>query len=371
MTGKLNTLVKSTGLLLCISSAVVNAQILQDTSAMNLVRKDIDYIYNLEFDNAIKVYTEIARLYPDHPILSLLKGMMEYWENYPLLISNPSHASFEEDMRECIKLSEGNNKPDFEAEYLLADLCARGMLLTYYEDNNIIAEVIHLTIGTYRHLKRSFNFTSVCADLFYFTGIYNYYREAYPKIYPVYKPLALLFPPGDMETGIKELQMAASSSMVMRAESCSLLAWIYIDFENKLPQGLYYCKLLSDQYPGNSAFLEMYINCLLLSKQYDEAEKLISASYEKPGNNYFQAQLTIYEGILQEKKYHNYKLAQDYYNKGINDISLFGKYGNENAAYAYFGLSRISETGGEKKASKMFRKAALKLADFKKNDFDN
>lgn len=83
-------------------------------------------------------------------------------------------------------------------------------------------------------------------------------------------------------------------------------------------------------------------------KQYDEAEKLILASYEEEGNKYFQAQLMILKGILQEKKYHDNKMAQQYYAKGISDISLFGKYGNEFAAYAYFGLSRISESNNEK-----------------------
>ena len=76
------------------------------------------------------------------------------------------------------------------------------------------------------------------------------------------------------------------------------------------------------------------------------------------------------KGILQEKRYLDNKLAQQYYYKGINDISIFGRYGNEYAAYAYFGLSRISEDNGEKHTRKIYRKEALKLADFKKINFD-
>jgi len=34
---------------------------------------------------------------------------MIYWENYPLLHIKPSHVSFEDDMRQCIKLSETND----------------------------------------------------------------------------------------------------------------------------------------------------------------------------------------------------------------------------------------------------------------------
>ena len=370
MRGRLKILIKWMGLLLFLNLVPVNAQLLRDTSALNLVKEDIDYIYNLQFNYAREVYSKIIQSYPRHPIVFLLRGIMTYWENYPLLHTSPSRVSFEKDMRQCIELSETNDNPDYEAEYLLADLCARGMLLTFYDDNDLIMEVIPLTISTYKHLRHAFDFAPVCTDLYYFTGVYNYYREAYPKTYPVYKSLALLFPHGDMETGLKELQTAAVNSVVLRAESCFLLTSIYLDYENELSQSLYFCKTLHEMYPGNEQYLSTYIRTLLLMKKYDEAEKLISASPEEEGNKYFQAQLIILKGILQEKGYHNNKLAEQYYNTGISDISLFAKYGNEFAAYAYFGLSRINEDKGEKHTHKIYRKEALKLADFKKINFD-
>ena len=351
-------------------SVPLNAQLLQDTKILSLVKEDIDHIYDLKFDEARKDYGEIVRAYPKHPIVYLLKGLMSYWENYPMMHTNGVHVTFEEDMRECIKLSENNENPGHEAEYLLANLCARGMLLMFYEDNDLIMEVTPLTISTYKHLRRAFEFTSSSSDLFYFTGVYNYYREAYPKIYPVYKSLAFLFPHGSMETGLKQLQSASINSVVLKAESFYLLIWIYMGFENNLPESLMYCRTLYEKYPDNTLYLETYIRNLLLMKKYDEAEKLISSASGKAMNRYFEAQLIILKGILQEKKYHNTKLAGEYYNKGINDISLYGRYQNEYAAYAYFGLSRITEVSDEKQTHKIYRKEALKLAEFKKINFD-
>jgi hypothetical protein len=355
-------------LLLCLSP--INAQLLQDTTAMNLVMEDIDYIHNLQFNNAREVYAKIIRLYPGHPIVFLLKGIMTYWENYPMLNTSAIRLSFEEDLKECIRLSEMNDNPDHEAEYLLANLCARGLLLTFYADNNLVTEVIPLTISTYKHMRRAFDLTSICLDLYYFTGLYNYYREAYPKVYPVYKPLAILFPPGDVETGLKELHNVAMNSFVLRAQSSYLLIWIYLNFENKYLKSLYYCKTLHEQYPENVLYLCTYIRNLLLMKKYDEAESLITPSPGVTGNKYYHAQLCILNGILQEKKYHDNALAEEYYNRGISDISPYGKFGNEYAAYAYFGLSRISEARGDKQTRKIYRETALKLADFKKINFD-
>ena len=370
MPRRFHLIVKFLGLAICLGTAPLNAQILQDTATLNLVKKDIDYIYNLQFNDAREVYTKIIQVYPRHPIVFLLRGMINYWENYPLTHTTPSHVSFEEDMRQCIKASEANNNKDYEAEYLLADLCARGFLLLFYADNELVMEVIPLAISTYRYIRRSFKFAPVCTDLNYFTGVYNYYREAYPRAYPVYKSLALLFPPGDMEKGLKELQTAALNSVVLSAESYFLLSWICLGFENNYPASLYYCKTLHEKYPGNLQYRATYIKNLLLMKLYDEAEKMISASSEHAGNNYYRAQIAIFNGILQEKKYLDNKLAQQYYKKGISEIAFFNGYGDEYAAYAYFGLSRISEAGGEKHTGKIFRKEAMKLADFKKINFD-
>ncbi len=352
-----------------LSTIPLNAQLLHDTATLRLVKKDIDYIYNLQFNNAREVYSKIVSLYPEHPIVYLLNGMMTYWQNYPLLHTSPSHVSFEEDMRECIRLSELNKKPEDHAEYLLSDLCARGFLLLFYDNNDLIMEVTPLTISTYKYLRHAFDYTSGCTDLYYFTGLYNYYREEYPKTYPVYKSLVFLFPPGDIDAGLKQLQTAALSAIVLRAEASIVLVGTFLGFENNLPESTYYCMTLHENYKRNGLYLEMYIRNLLLMKKYDEAEKLISESSVTDGSNFIRAQLIILKGILQEKRYNDYKLAQQYYNKGINELSLFGKYGNEYTAYAYFGLSRIN-VDDEKHTRKTYRKEALKLAEFKKINFD-
>jgi hypothetical protein len=287
-----------------------------------------------------------------------------------MLRTNPAHESLEEDMRQCIHISESNDNPDYEAEYLLADMCARGMLIMYYDDNNVITEVIPLTISTYKYLRHAFDFTSVCADFYYFTGIYNYYSEAYPRIYPVYKSLARLFPPGNMETGLKELKKAASNSVVLSAESYSLLSLIYLGFENKYQESLDYSRILHEKYPENGFYRATCIRNLLLLKRYDEAEKLLMAPTGGAVNKFVDAQFLILKGILHEKKYLDNEQAQKYYNDGIHEITKFGEYGDEYAAYGYFGLSRISEAGSEKHNNKAYRREAMKLASFKKIDFD-
>lgn len=200
-----------TGLLLLFGSACLNGQILRDSSTLVLIRQDIDLIYNFKFNDARKLSDEIIKRYPDHPIVFLIKGMITYWENYPLLPINYTHESFEADMQKCVKISESEISPDSEAEYLLAN---------------------------------------------------------------------------------------------------------------------------------------------------------------KGRGNYLNAQLYIFKGILQEKKYHDLRLAREYYYNGISDLSVFGEYGNEYSAYGYFGLSRIYTAKEEKHTGKIYRNQAEKLVEFKKINFD-
>lgn len=353
-----------------LGTSTTNAQLFQDSATLNLIKKDIDCIYNMQFTNAQEIYQKIKKAYPNHPVLLLLKGMQAYWENYPLLSTASAHIPFEEDLRQCIRLSSKNKVPAYEAEYLLTNLCARGMLLQYYNENKLTSNVIPLAAGTYGKVRHAFDFTNVCTDLQYYTGVYNYYREAYPKANPGYKPLVFLMPSGNMKVGLTELHNAAINGVVLRAESYYLLAGIYLNFENKYQQALYYCESLNKLYPNNVLYLSLYIKNLLLLKKYDEAEKMIISSQKEMKNKYFQAQLNIFQGLLKEKKYHDNNLAEQYYHSGISKLSSFGEYGNECMAYGYFGLSRISNLKSETSSGKQFRGKAMKLAVFKQINFD-
>jgi hypothetical protein len=357
-------------LLICFGTASINAQILRDTSSLNLIRKGVDYIYNMQFSDAEKINKEISLLYPGNPVVILYGGILTYWENYPLLPSSVLRPLFEENMRKCISQCEKSSKTSNDTEYLLANLCARGMLITYYSNNDISSEVFPLATSTYKYINRSFDYTGIYSDFYLFTGLYNYYREVYPKVHPIFKPLVVLFRKGNREAGLADLQKSAKNSIFLKAESVSDIAYIYLTYENDYKQALDYSSQLHELYPANPEFLTEYVKNLLLVQNYDDAERLVTGTGPNDNNEYYQTQMLVFKGIIQEKKYHNNRMAEQYYKKGIRQIEKFGAYGNEFAAYAYFGLSRIAGAEGDKDSRKSYRKQAIKLADSKKIDFD-
>jgi hypothetical protein len=349
----------------------INGQILKDTVSLNLVKAGIDDIYNFRFRETDEVCKRLGRIFPGHPVIYLLQGMKIYWENYPIIPSSPSRTEYENNLRKCIELCERNNSGENEAELLLADLSARGLLLLFYSDNNLSIDVIPLATSTYQLIRRSFDFTSEYTDFYFFTGLYNYYREAYPEVYPIYNMVAFLLPKGNRENGLKELNIVAGSSIFLKAEASSFLSSIYSSFENDFSKATDYSRDLHRLYIKNSQYLAAYIKNLLLIKKYDEAEKLlISNPGEYAKNNYFDAEFTVLTGILHEKKYHNFKMAEQYYSEGIKKLEAYGHIGNEFSAYGYFGLSRVCGNNDKKDNKKAYRKKALELADFKNINFD-
>jgi hypothetical protein len=357
-------------LLFILNNQDLNAQILIDTVSLRQVKEGIDNTYNLEFKKAGENLTKIQKAYPGHPVAYLLNGLKTYWENYPLITTSPAHGSFENDLRKCIELTEKNAKQEDDYESLLANLAARGFLLLFYADNDLTMDVIPLAASTYPFIRRSFGYTSALNDFLFFTGLYNYTREAYPEAYPVYKTVAFMFPRGDKAKGLKELQTAAKSSIFLKAESLLFLSGISISIENDYYQANSYSKTLHEQYPANPGFMSLYLRNLFLIKKYDEAEQVMKSSEDIKKNTFYRAQFSIFNGILYEKKYRNDKLASQYYTDGVKALSVFGHYGNEYSAYGYYGLSRISSRNGDDSYRKTYRKKADELADFKKVNFD-
>jgi len=358
-------------LVITLSAGELKSQILSDSINLNLIKTGVDKIYNFEFRNAEEVLSKLSQSAPGHPVNYLLNGLLIYWRNYPLLPSSSLSAMFENEMQKAINLSEKKISGKDEAEYLLINLCARCMLLLYYSDNDLTSEVFPLTVSTYPYLRKAFNFTSVYSDFNFFTGLYNYYREAYPEAYPIYKTFAFLFPKGSKTIGLRELGKASRGSIFLKADSFSFLSGIDVYFENNNKNAFGFCDSLCHLYPENIQYRTLYIKCLLLMKQWDKAEAIINFADANTVNSLFKLQIIIFKGIIEEKKYHNYELAFEYYSKGVHDILIFGVYSNDFSSYGYFGLSRISEIKGDKNGGKTYRRKALELTEFKKLNFDD
>lgn len=346
-----------------------NAQVLKDTATLNSVKDAVRDIYDMRFQEADARCNRINERFPGHPVVYLLKGMIIYWKAYPLMSGSDPGQRFEDQMYKCIEKCRNFN-PENEAEFLLTSLCARGSLLAYYAGNNLNSKVASLGRSSYRYLRRSFEFTGIFADFYFFTGLYNYYREVYPDAHPVYRPFFALFPRGDRIRGMDQLRTAFRESIFMKAEAATFLSSNYKYFEDDFKNASYFSRTIYLEHPSNIVYRLNCIEDLLLNGKYDEAEKLIISQNPDNINKYYSAQLTIFRGVLDEKKYHNMNKAAQEYKSGSEQITEFGDYGKQFMAYAYFGLSRISGLNNDRHNQRNYRRRALDLTEFANVNFD-
>jgi hypothetical protein len=340
----------------------LGAQVLNDTASLILVKTTVDQIYNMRFSDATETTNLLSKAHPEHPVVFLLRGMITYWEGYPLLSGSEKSMEFEKQIRQCIARSE-EYEPEYEAEFLLTNLCARGSLLAFYTGNELPSKAFSLGRTTYRYLRRAFKFTDTFPDFLFFTGLYNYYREAYAEAYPVYRPFMVFFPRGEKDKGMQELRTAFRKSIFLKAEASTFLSSNYKYFENDFANASYFSRLIFNEFPGNIVYRINSIEDRLLIQEYDEAQALISSVSPGNVNRYYEAQIMILNAILAEKS-KDLNRAEEGYRNGIKIISEFRNYGDQYSAYAYFGLSRISALKKDNHNQRVYRRKALDLTNF-------
>ncbi len=346
----------------------MNGQILKDTLTLSHLEKGVDHIYNCEFSEARKTIGHLQSGYADHPVIYLLRGMVTYWEHFPLTPGSEALTSFKSDMYTCIEMCQKRRLLPGEAEYLLADIGSRGLLLTYFADNGLVREVIPLASSTYQDVVRAFDYTDLYADFYFVTGLYNYYRETYPEAHPFYKPFALLFPRGNKEKGLLQLEKAAHSSIFLKAEATTFLNLIYSGNEKNYPMALRYSKILLEKYPRNNEYLALHVRNLLLLKRYGEAETWLSKA-RQPESRWFNFEKCVFFAIIREKKDKNLEKAESLYRMALKEGEFFGAYASEYLSFCYFGLERIAKARGE--SGREYRKKGVNLASHKHMDFGN
>jgi hypothetical protein len=359
--------------LLCLFTITFKsgAQVLQDPDAYEKLKRGVVSIYNFEFEDAEEITKYLDKKYGNSSISFLFKGMEIYWREYPLIPGSKTAQQFEGNLHKAVEIAEARLKlNEHDPENLLAGLGSAGLLLLYYADNGLSGKVISMAPKTYQWVMKSFAFTHTYKDFYFITGLYNYYREAYANAHPIYKPAMVFFPHGNKRLGLQQLKIAADSAIFLRAESMSFLAGIYQNFEKQPAEAIIYSRKLKDTFNKNPQFRSEYIRDLLLIKKYGEAESLLNSYPYENMNSFFQAEIDILRGVIQEKRYKNVKSAEQLYWSGINKIEVYGQFGADYDAYGYFGLSRIYSQSGNNRAAKQYRKKAKELATFDHLNFD-
>lgn len=345
--------------------------VLSDPQAVDDIEEQLNLIYNFRFESFETYYQEIQTKDPNHPLPWLFHSIKIYWEHFPVTPESDFHQTYVDYISDAIEKSDAllkKDKDNTEASFI--SLVSRLLLMQYYADNHQSSKVIPYVRKAYQLTKAGFDLTDNFVDFNFSTGLYNYYIEAYPEKHPVYKPIAYFFPKGNKELGLKQLEYTWKHGIFLDAEALSFLVYISLNFEGDYRKSARYTRMLYQEYPNNPLYLSYRIRTLLLLERYHRAEQLVDELEDNPfSNNFFQMMIEIYRGILQEKKYKNYSMAEQHYRNAVQLSEKYVPFANGRLSYAYFGLSRIWEHKNKKQAAD-YRDKALELSIYKHLTFD-
>ena len=267
-----------TGFCLTFYNSKADAQglLLEDKAALDSVKASVRHLYNFQFEKSQKALLRFKGKYANHPGFLLLACIRTYWKNFPIGGKPKEYAAYKNDLAQVSRLAEAMMKrypKSPEPGYFL--MTANLMLARHHSEDGEYITAVNETRKAYPLIKKGFNLKSSFPDFYFTTGLYNYYRVAFPENHPLYSPFTVFFPEGNKEQGLKELLTASQKSYFSGAEARVFLCSIFLRDYFDPAKALEHAAVLNQMYPGNWIFSILYAETLLESGKNEEAVPLV------------------------------------------------------------------------------------------------
>ena len=334
----------------------------------------INKMYNYQFEEAEKEFRWLSSEYKNHPLPVFLLGLSSWWkidaQSSKSYIGesqkeNVLDKNFLSLMDESINLSkqiyDQGNKVD-GAFFLAASYGFKGRLLSERRKWSAAAFAGRNAIKYLKEIRKD---DLMIPEISFGNGLFNYYSIWISERYPLLKPIIKLFPEGNKNKGVEQLNIASNNSFYTRTEAQYFLMRIYSG-EGKLSKALQLSEYLKDTYPQNSIFHKYYTQLLYRNSRLNECLKEsnnIIVNYKKRKFGYNEDEVRIAHFFLGEI-YHsnlNFEKAIFNYKKSIEFSEKIGKQKMGYSIFSNFSLGRIFFNRNEYKQAKTYFKRVLKL----------
>ena len=312
---------------------------IETTEAINLM-------YNFEFEKADKQFRWLVQEYNWHPLPYFLLGLSTWWKIASDLDNKELDDEFFYLMDTSIVLSEKiyKNYNKIEAAFFLAASYGfKGRLLSERRKWRKAAFAGRNALKYLREVKGEDKFIP---EISFGNGLFNYYSIWVGEEYPLLKPIINLFPKGDKELGINQLDNAAKNSFYTRTEAQFFLMKI-LSQENKISQAIQISSYLNNIFPDNSIFHTSNTSLLYRSNRLIECEKEALSIIKKfninnPGYQFNSVrQASFFLGEIYRIR-SQFDLSIKYYKKSIEMAKKIDAERMGYTLYSYFSLGEYA-----------------------------
>ena len=330
-----------------------------------LIEENIQSLYNTEVENSKRLNQQIRQLLPNHPVNPLLEALTIRSAHHPLEPESPEMEQLKNYLYQTVEKAEvllDKDEDNPEANFFA--MVGYGLLSLYENESRNHMKALGRAKEAYSYLKDGMDMKDEYVEFYFSTGLYNYYREKYPEVHPIYKPFMWFFKSGDKTLGLEQITKAYQESIFMGAEAADYLAHIYLNYEHDLSQALKYARILAEKYPKNLYFATTFADASLLAGVYDNLEKPIAQLIESD-RNYYQMNGHLFRGMLLEKRDKDYTQAEQQYIKSLEvGTGLKSEEAENYRSYAYAGLARIAHQERKYTQARQLYEKALSSAQY-------
>ncbi len=285
----------------------------------SLITSGIHQIYSIKFEKAESTFQIVKKDFPEHPAANFFDAMIVWWKIL-LDISSEVYDDILVDKLElvidqCDEILD-EDPTNVDAIFFKGGaLGYRGRLSALRKDWFDAAadgkDALPLVFFAYE-------LDSTNTDVILGFGIYNYFAEVIPEVFPPVEPLMMFFPDGDKQKGLEQLKFVGENGKYAKYEALYFLMTSYYSFEKKNIKALEYTIILNEEFPDNPKFESSRGRINVRMNNYEEAFKIFSSIINKYDLGYTGYTKKIkreaeYYGGVYHKRNDSLALAETYF----------------------------------------------------------
>ncbi|GAB4247126.1 MAG: hypothetical protein Tsb0034_26240 [Ekhidna sp.] len=269
-----------------------------------------------------------------------MKAMTQLWSHIPT-ISEELFMKMQRQLDSAVFLAEQKSPGLKDPEMIFFAMSAHGLLAEYYADQDYTMKAVGEANKAYGLLKQGFDLVDDYPEFLFTTGLYNYFREKYPEKHPIYKPLLWFFRSGDMELGLRQLEMAIEKTFLTRVEAHVYLSYIYLRYEYLPGKAQLYLSRLCVMYPNNYYAKAKYLESLANPEDFAKVPMMMIYDLITHPNSYYKLAGYVFLGYYEEEVLKNDDKAELAYRKGLAYGQTLPNHGEFFKSFGYLGLGRV------------------------------
>ncbi|MDG1276736.1 MAG: tol-pal system protein YbgF [Algoriphagus sp.] len=248
--------------------------LLLDKGLQYRITKSINSMYDFNFPVAERDFAVIANQYPEHPLPYFLVALGYWWRIEVDVTKETYDKSFLKYLDLAIEKAQfmyDDDKTNKEAAFFLA--AGYGFQGRLYSERKSWTKAAWAGRNALKYMELSRGEAEFNPELLLGDALFNYFSVWIPENYPLLKPVMALFPKGNKQLGLQQLEEVATNAFYTRVEAQYFLFRLYASEEKKPYEALQISEYLNTKFPNNPYFHRSYARHLYTVGRWNESVK--------------------------------------------------------------------------------------------------